>query len=134
MRNKIPKIPHSYRPGPGNVVGGRDSPHEVFDPWVRWDLGLDRMRSFSVVVVTGLFQFVYTLILKNSSQGGVPDGADRSKITRYVDIFQKEPTIVLGKCQTTKNKQINIIFLSYLYTRNRAAPRGGIGEDIAYKS
>ena len=32
-------------------IGGRDSPHEVFDPWVRWDLGLDRIRSFRVVVV-----------------------------------------------------------------------------------
>ena len=29
----------------------RDSPHAVFDPWVRWDLGLDRIRSFRVVVV-----------------------------------------------------------------------------------
>ena len=33
------------------MVGGRDSLHGVFDPWVRWDLGLDRIRSFSVVVV-----------------------------------------------------------------------------------
>ncbi len=33
------------------IIGGRDSPHEVFDPWVRWDLGLDRIRSFRVVVV-----------------------------------------------------------------------------------
>ena len=32
-------------------IGERDSPHEVFDPWVRWDLGLDRIRSFRVVVV-----------------------------------------------------------------------------------
>ncbi len=81
----------------GNIkqlqIEGRDSPHEVFDPWVRWDLGLDRIRSFSVVVVvvvvSPLFQFPYTLIFKNSSQGGVPDGADRSKITWYVDLFKK---------------------------------------------
>ena len=33
------------------LVRGRDSPHGVFDPWVRWDLGLDRIRSFRVVVV-----------------------------------------------------------------------------------
>ena len=33
------------------MVRGRDSPHGVFDPWVRWDLGLDRIRSFRVVVV-----------------------------------------------------------------------------------
>ncbi len=45
------KIPPSYRPKPGNMVGGRDSPHEVFDPCVRWDLGLDRIRSFRVAVV-----------------------------------------------------------------------------------
>ncbi len=32
-------------------IGGRDSPHEVFDPCVRWDLGLDRIRSFRVAVV-----------------------------------------------------------------------------------
>ena len=32
------------------MVGVRDSPHEVFDPWVRWDPGLDRSRSFRVVV------------------------------------------------------------------------------------
>ena len=42
-------------------VGGRDSPHEVFDPWVRWDLGLDRIRSFRVIVIvvvlTALSQF-----------------------------------------------------------------------------
>ena len=46
-------------------VGGRDFPHEVFEPWVRWDLGLDRIRSFSVVraavVVTALFQKVVFL-------------------------------------------------------------------------
>ena len=52
--------------------------------------------------MTGLFQFVYTLILKKSSQGGVPDGADRSEITWYVDMFEKEPKCVLGKCQTTR--------------------------------
>ena len=34
------------------IIGGRDSPHRVFDPWVRWDLGLDRIRSFRVVVVS----------------------------------------------------------------------------------
>ena len=34
-----------------NMVGGRDSPHGVFDPWARWDLGLVRVRSFHVVVV-----------------------------------------------------------------------------------
>ena len=39
-------------PDPKNYkIGGRDSPHGVFDPWVRWDLGLDRIRSFRDVVV-----------------------------------------------------------------------------------
>ena len=33
-------------------IGGRDSPHEVFDPCVRWDLGLDRIRSFRVVALS----------------------------------------------------------------------------------
>ena len=32
-------------------IRGRDSPHGVFDPRVRWDLGLDKIRSFRVVVV-----------------------------------------------------------------------------------
>ena len=43
-----------------HIIGGRDFPHEVFDPWVRWDLGLDMIRSFSVVVVvvTALFKKV----------------------------------------------------------------------------
>ena len=84
-----PKTPKAIRFPPPRArkhIGG-DSPHGVFDPWARWDLGLVRIRSFSVVVVTGHVQFVYTLILKNSSQGGVPDGADRSKITWYVDMF-----------------------------------------------
>ena len=54
------EIPLSYRPKPANLVKikksaefvrGRDSPPGVFDPWVRWDLGLDRSRSFRVVVV-----------------------------------------------------------------------------------
>ena len=46
-------------------IRGRDSPHGVFDPWVRWDLGPDRIRSFSVVVVvTALFQKVAFLMEK----------------------------------------------------------------------
>ena len=45
----------------GNIVRGRDSPHGVFDPWVRWYLGLDRIRSFRVVVVV----VVVTGILTN---------------------------------------------------------------------
>ncbi len=32
-------------------IGGRDSPHGVFDPWARWDLGLVRLKSFRVVIV-----------------------------------------------------------------------------------
>ena len=38
--------------GFGVKIGGRDSPHEVFNPWVRWDLGLDRIRSFRVVALS----------------------------------------------------------------------------------
>ena len=59
-------------------------------------------KSVPVLAQKYNFQLVYTLIFKNSSQGGVPDGADRSGMTCYVDMFQKEPKIVLGKCQTTK--------------------------------
>ena len=40
------------------MVGGRDSPHGVFDPWVRWDPDLDRIRSFRVVVVVVVSPFL----------------------------------------------------------------------------
>ena len=40
------------RNGRSPLIGGRDSPQEVFDPWVRWDLGLDRIRSFRVVALS----------------------------------------------------------------------------------
>ena len=58
--NQLELIFRSAKPGQAAFLGfgwvvekvrGRDSPHGVFDPWVRWDLGLDRIRSFSVVVV-----------------------------------------------------------------------------------
>ena len=46
-----PLVPRGH--GGGYIdIGGRDSPQDVFDPWVRWDLGLDRIRSFSVIVVS----------------------------------------------------------------------------------
>ena len=49
-RGRIGALPPIRRAG--NIhIRGRDSPQGVFDPWVRWDLGLDRIRSFRVVVV-----------------------------------------------------------------------------------
>ena len=79
------------------------------------DGGLARFQSCSPVVVGGFsseIQYSYTLILKDLSLGSVPDGADRTKLKRYIDIrknfklyferakrtkkgykFQKTPTI-----------------------------------------
>ena len=50
LKHRLTSLP-PICPWAGCMVGGRDSPHEVFDPCVRWDLGLDRIRSFCVVVV-----------------------------------------------------------------------------------
>ena len=49
-------------------------------------------------------QASYTLILKDSSLGGVPDGADRSKITCYVDIFSKITKNCFREVQNNKIK------------------------------
>ena len=45
-------------------IRGRDSPHGVFDPWVRWYPGLDRIRSFRVVVVVVGVVVVVVLFLE----------------------------------------------------------------------
>ena len=39
--------------------------------------------------ISSEIQDLYTLILKDSSLGGVPDGADRTKLSCYIDIFEK---------------------------------------------
>ena len=54
------------RAAPRGLIGGRDSPHGVFDPWVRWDLGLDRIRSFRAVVVVVMFLKIIKNHFKNS--------------------------------------------------------------------
>ena len=40
-------------------------PSRVFDPWVRWNLGLDRIRSFRLVVVVVVVVVTGILIIKN---------------------------------------------------------------------
>ena len=41
-------FPHFY----GMLMVGAPGPDGVFDPWVRWDLGLDGIRSFRVFVLS----------------------------------------------------------------------------------
>ena len=52
LRKLINYSPHSYRPMAGYFVCRSEGrvPNGIFDPWVRWDGGLDSARNSSAAV------------------------------------------------------------------------------------